>query len=102
MGYKSTLLSTLIPIRYEKQIDTIQDMDESGLPFLIPGGTVLQWLGATDPRPAMQSIMKRHELFPFDGQIRPEDEARYLYILIYIVNSVTTFCSTLYMIIQVS
>ena len=96
MGYKSTLLSTLIPIRYEKQIDTIQDMDESGLPFLIPGGTVLQWLGATDPRPAMQSIMKRHELFPFDGQIRPEDEARYLYILIYCQFSHNILFNTIY------
>ena len=79
MAYKSTLLSTLIPIRYEKQIDTIQDLDQSGLPFLIPSGTVLQWLAGTDPRPPMQNIFKRHELVPFDGNIREEDEARYVY-----------------------
>ena len=77
MGYKSTLLSTLISIRYEEQIDTIQDLDRSELPFMIPSGTVLQWLAATDPRPAMQNIFKRHEMVPFDGNIREEDEERY-------------------------
>ena len=77
MGYKSTLLSTLISIRYDEQIDTMQDMDRSELPFLIPRGTVLQQLAATDPRPAMRNIFKRHELVPYDGNYRDKDEERY-------------------------
>ena len=63
LGYKSTLLSTLIPIRYESTIDTLQDMAESGLPFTIPRATTFQKLIATDPRPSVMSIyMKRKEI----------------------------------------
>ena len=59
MGYKSTFLSTLITIRYEDVIDTIQDMAESPLPFALPRATFFQKLIATDPRPAMKKIYKR-------------------------------------------
>ena len=62
LGYKSTLLSTLIPIRYESTIDTLLDMAESGLPLTIPRATTFQKLIATDPRPSMMRIyMKRKE-----------------------------------------
>ena len=76
MGYKSTLLSTLIPIRYEQLIDTIDDLDQSGLPFMIPGGTVLVWLAASDPRPAMKRIYERREIVPFSGTVSEEDDDR--------------------------
>ena len=62
LGYTSTLLSTLIPIRYEGTIDTLQDMAESGLPFTIPHSTSLHKLLATDPRPTMMKIYKRKYL----------------------------------------
>ena len=76
MAYKSTLLSTLIPIRYEKTLDTIDDLDKSGLGLLIPGGTALEWLAASDPRPAMRRINARREVVPFNGTVRKEDDDR--------------------------
>ena len=78
MAYKSTLLSTLIPIRYEKTLDTIDDLDKSGLGLMIPGGNVMEWLLATDPRPAMRRINARREIVPFDGTTTfgKEDEDR--------------------------
>ena len=75
-AYKSTLLSTLIPIRYEKTLDTIEDLDKSGLPLLIVGGTVLEWLTASDPRPTMKRIYERREIVPYDGTFRKEDDYR--------------------------
>ena len=76
MAYRSTLLSTLIPIRYEKTLDTIEDLDNSGLGLLIFGGTVLQWLAATDPRPSMRRVIDRSEIVPFNGTVRKEDDDR--------------------------
>ena len=55
-AYLSTLLATLVVIKYEKTVDTIDDMDKSGLPFLIPEATAPHRLVATDPRPAMRRI----------------------------------------------
>jgi hypothetical protein len=65
---RGTLLSTLIPIRYEETINTIEDLDKSQLPFIIPGKTAPHMLVATDPRPAMQQILKRSIIYPFDGK----------------------------------
>ena len=59
LGYKSTLLSTLIPIRYESTIDTVADMARSGLPFTVPRATFLHKLIATDPRAHMRKIYER-------------------------------------------
>jgi hypothetical protein len=64
---RSTLLSTLIPIRYEKTIQTIEDLDKSGMPFILPGNTATHMLVAKDPRPAMQRIYKKSIVFPFAG-----------------------------------
>ena len=36
LGYRSTLLSTLVPIRYEDTIETVHDLYKSGLSLLIP------------------------------------------------------------------
>ena len=38
-AYKSTLLSTLVTIRYNKPIDTLADLDTSGLPLVIAEGS---------------------------------------------------------------
>ena len=78
LAYKSTLLSTLVTIRYEKTLDTIEDLDKSGLGLLIGVGTVLDWLVASDPRPAVKRINTRRELVPFEGTIRKEDNDRYI------------------------
>ena len=39
LGYKTTLLSSLIPINYEDSFDNFFDIDKSGLPLLMPKGT---------------------------------------------------------------
>ena len=66
-SYKSTLLSTLIPIYYENPINTLEDVDSSDLPVTVPKNTVVHWLLATDPRPAAKSIFKKSVLFSFNG-----------------------------------
>ena len=78
MPPRCTLLSTLIPVRYEKELNTIEDLDNSGLGLAIPGGTVLVWLAKTDPRPAMNNIWGRsqHEIFPYAGKEDPEETKR--------------------------
>ena len=64
LAYKSMLLSSLIPIRYEITIDTLEDMEESGLPLLIQKSTTTHNLIASDPRDAMKQVYKRSMLFP--------------------------------------
>jgi hypothetical protein len=64
---RSTLLATLIPIRYEDTINTIDDLDKSQMPFIIPGKTAPHILVATDPRPAMQRIFNRSIIIPYNG-----------------------------------
>ena len=59
LGYKSTLLSTLIPIRYENTIDSLTDMANSGLALTVPRATTLHKLISTDPRPSMKEIYER-------------------------------------------
>ena len=66
MGYKSTLLSTLIKIRYEDVIEDIYDMDQSQLPFLLPDATAASLFGA-DKRTVMRRVYSRRILFPFRG-----------------------------------
>ena len=66
MGYKSTLLSTLIQIRYEDTVEDIYDMDASRLPLLLPDATAASLFG-TDERAAMRRVYNRSILFPFRG-----------------------------------
>ena len=66
-SYKSTLLSTLIPIYYENPINTLEDVDNSDLPLLVPRSTVLHRLLATDPRPTVKRIFRKSVLFSFNG-----------------------------------
>ena len=67
MAYKSTLLSSLITVRYERPIDTIMDLERSGLPALLPNNTPLQTMFATDPRRVMQKVYNKSLVYPFDG-----------------------------------
>ena len=67
MAYKSTLLSSLITVRYESPIDTIVDLEKSGLPALLPNNTPLQTMFATDPRRVMQKVYNKSLVYPFDG-----------------------------------
>ena len=67
MGYLSTLLSQLVAIRYENPIDTLDDIDQSGLPVLIPNGTGLTDLLGEDPRPVVQRIFNRSMIVFYNG-----------------------------------
>ena len=67
MGYKCTLLSNLIPIQYEETIDTLQDLDQSGLSLLIPKDTDVHYSFANDQRPIMKRIFERSTLWTFTG-----------------------------------
>ena len=67
LAYKTTLLSSLIPIRYEDTIDNIYDVDKSGLPLLMGESmTVIDFI-REDPREAMKNLFKRKILFSIDG-----------------------------------
>ena len=69
-AYLSTLLATLVVIKYDETIDTIAQMDKSGLPFLLPEATAPHKLVATDPRPAMRRIFQRSLTYPLDQGAR--------------------------------
>ena len=67
MGYKSVLLSSLVTIRYEDTIDTLDDLDKSNLPLMIAQGAGLVEPLEKDPRPIMKRIFSRSKLYPYDG-----------------------------------
>ena len=71
MAYKSTLLSSLIQIRYEPPIVTLSDLEKSGLPLLIPDGSPVVEALAIDPRESMKNIFNRSIIFPYNGTIPP-------------------------------
>ena len=78
MAYKSTLLSSLIPIQYETTIDTLEDVERSGLPVLVPENAAPRWLMKTDPRPTVQRIWQNNRiLYPFNGTTPSFVVARY-------------------------
>ena len=63
LGYKTTLLSSLIPINYEDSIDNFLDLDKSGLPLLMPKGiNVVEYI-RTAPGEMMARIFQRKLLF---------------------------------------
>ena len=66
-AYKGTLLSTLINIQYSDPLDTIGQMDASGLPFFVWENTALEWFGETDPRDTVKSLWSKHKAIPFAG-----------------------------------
>ena len=73
-GYKSTLLSTLVTIRYAKPIDTFADLDKSGLPLAIVAGTIYQQAFENDQREMMKRIYSRSILF----QVSRQTESKYV------------------------
>ena len=66
--YKGILLSTLVAKDYEKPIDTVQDLLDSGRKMFYPGGTPIARSIVTDPRDEIQQVVKTNaEGFPFAG-----------------------------------
>ena len=63
LGYKTTLLSSLITINYENPIDNIYDLDKSGLPLIMAKGvSVVEYIRHA-PGAMMDRIFKRRILF---------------------------------------
>ena len=67
--YKGALLTSLINIRYPKPLDTMIQMEESGIPFYCLRNTALCWLAKTDPRPAGIKLNERLFEMPFSGDV---------------------------------
>ena len=67
MAYKSTLLSTLIPIRYESTIETLADLQKSELPFWVARSTAMHHAIATDKRPIMKQIYEKSYFYSYKG-----------------------------------
>ena len=76
-GYKSTLLSTLVTIRYTKPIDTLADLDKSGLPLAMAVGSIQQQAFENDQREMMKRIYSRSILFQFNRQTESKYSAMY-------------------------
>ena len=58
----------MIRIDYEKTIDTIDDMVQSGLPIMIPGNTQIPGLLKTDPREGIKTLKKQVQFYNFTGR----------------------------------
>ena len=80
-SYKNTLLSTLVTINYDRPLNTLADIETSGLPVCITKNNAPHWLMATDPRAIIKRIFKktlegvyrgRPRLYPFPGGAFPD------------------------------
>ena len=67
--YKGALLSSLITIRYTEPLDTMIQMEQSGIPFYCLGNTVLCWLAKNDPRDVAMKLNERRFDMPFSGEV---------------------------------
>ena len=67
IAYKSNLHSSLITIRYEGTIDTLNDLVDSDLGVLLPNNTPTHMMFASDPRPTMKKIYKKSHVYPYHG-----------------------------------
>ena len=75
--YKGALLSSLIAIRYTEPLDTLFEMDISGIPFYCPKNTVICWLLKTDPRTVVKNLNERRWEMPFPGYTEDKYYDRY-------------------------
>ena len=71
-AYKGSILSTLIAIRYEEPLDTIEQMVDSGLPYYVFGNSAGVWVTKTDPRNMI--VLDLIAIFT----IRPKPDIRFL------------------------
>ena len=67
--YKGALLTSLINIRYPKPLDTMIQMEESGIPFYCLGNTALCWSAKRDPRPLGKKLNERRFDMPYGGAV---------------------------------
>ena len=67
LGYKTTLLSSLIRIQYGDTIDNISDLDKSGLSLLVAKSTATVDYIERDPRQMMARISQRKILYSLNN-----------------------------------
>ena len=67
LGYKTTLLSSLITINYEDPIDNLFDLDKSGLPFIMVEGSAAVEYISQAPGAMVARIFERRILTNFEG-----------------------------------
>ena len=67
--YKGALLSSLISIRYTEPIDTMAQMEKSGLPLYCLGNTLICWFSNTDPVMDENEMKDRRFDIPFGRKI---------------------------------
>ena len=65
-SYKSVLLANIINVDYEKTIDTIDDVLESGMPLCIPSQGVTDLMN-TDPRESVKKLITVMKPFEYNG-----------------------------------
>ena len=80
-AYKGALLSTLISIRYTNTLDSMYQMEKSGIPLYCAANTVMCWLVKTDPRQLGKELNKRRFDMPFDGKIDKKYLEKYMFLL---------------------
>ena len=69
MAYKATLLSSLIPIRYEDTIENMKDVDDSGKPLIMGKATTIYKHVFSDERPFMMRILNRSLIVNLDAGV---------------------------------
>ena len=69
MAFKSTLLSSLIQIRYEGKMDSLNDVANSGLPILLPNNTAPRQMFVSDPRQVMRKMSNNTIDYPYNGTV---------------------------------
>ena len=99
--YKGALLSSLIAIRYTEPLDTLFEMDISGIPFYCPKNTVICWLLKTDPRRVVKNLNGRRWEMPFPGYTEDKYYDRYYIKYLYMSTSLKIRCILLLELIMV-
>ena len=72
ISYKSVLLATLLAGEYEKPINTVADVINSGRPVVVQNNTLLRQRMKVDPRPSVRDLGSRLVDFPYIDRI-PQD-----------------------------
>ena len=74
-AYKGTLLSILTTERYSVPINTLQQMEKSGLPFYIPD-VCIHFL-INDPREEIENLRAKWIVMPFLDMFKEETNEKY-------------------------
>ena len=62
-SYKSVLLSNMVNIGYEKGIDSVEDVLQSGKPFLVPQNSPVPSMIYKSPRKNVRKLEKQFKFY---------------------------------------